>query len=126
MTRRYLDSYGAGHGGINGPVGFCAQPSTRYDGDVAYCECCGWVFAIQCCVPGCDHTRGNRKGDPLSRRMEWVCADHWRLVPPAMRALRNRARRRAERLNTDGAWAAQHRLFRRCKRAAIERSLGLA
>jgi hypothetical protein len=119
MSRRYLDSYGALHGGTAGPVGFCRQPFTRHDGDVAYCGCCGWVFAIQCCVPGCDHTRGNRKNDPLARGMTWLCDEHWRLVPRRMKAIRTRARRRGA---TPEALA---RLWRRLTRAAIERALGI-
>lgn len=134
MTSRYLSNYIRGHGGTALAFnGFCAQPHTLYDGDVAYCGGCGWVFAIQCCVPGCRRTRGNRKKDPLARGMTWLCADHWPLVPMWVKQVLFRARRRRDRLEAigadpvaiDNAGAACARMWRRVMRIAIERSIGI-
>ncbi|KFL31413.1 hypothetical protein JP75_07565 [Devosia riboflavina] len=98
---------------------------------------------LNCSVPGCTRTRGDRKGDVLGPYIEWICADHWKLVPRWMKAARNRARRRLRRAESIlatvamvEAWttvhetarradAAQWRLWKRLKRAAIERSVGL-
>jgi len=123
--RRYLDSYGAHHGGTAGPVGFRRQPRSDFENGVAYCPCCGWVFAVQCSVPGCDRTRGNRKNDPLRRGMKWVCADHWRQVSARHRAVYNRARRRCSVEKTALSETAFNRIFERCFREAVERSVGL-
>jgi len=105
---------------------------------------------IYCVVPGCRHTRGDRKGDPVTPTMEWICGDHRRHIPRAMRALYRRAYRRADRAearfnslydaNLSGqdatgfedaleaatrALNVRARLWRRVRREAIERSLGL-
>ena len=74
---------------------------------------------LRCIVPGCSHTRGDRKGDPITPGMEWICAGHWRLVPRALKAIRTRARRKGK----DRVVLA--RLWRRIRREAIERALGI-
>ena len=74
---------------------------------------------LACLVPGCRHTRGDRKGDPILPGMEWICAEHWRLVPRPLKAIRTRARRKGK----GGAVLA--RLWRRIRREAIERAMGL-
>ncbi len=81
---------------------------------------------LRCLVPGCNHTRGQRKGEPPIREdEEWICGDHWRLVPRPMRAIKARAFRRAKRLYSPRAVKAALRIWRRCAREAIERAVGL-
>lgn len=90
------------------------------------CRSCGDILALSCSVPGCTHTRGRRKGeDPFTVREWWVCADHWRPVPRWMKAIVNRARKRARRLGTAAAWRAVDRLGRRTRTVAIQRAMGL-
>lgn len=78
---------------------------------------------LNCAVPGCKHTRGDRKGDPVGPGMEWVCGDHWSLVPRSMRAIYSRVKRKAKRWSDRPI--AVHRIWQRCKREAIERGMGL-
>lgn len=74
-----------------------------------------------CAVPFCARTRGQRKGDqPIREGEEWICGDHWRLVPRRLKAISSRARRKGR------PSAALGRLWARCKRAAIERAMGVA
>jgi hypothetical protein len=87
-----------------------------------------------CCVPGCRRTT---KGSH-----EWVCGNHWPAVPKAWRRRLALIRRRYRKQFGDNAWhvypagspdrLAAVRLYRlwdkmwdRCKRAAIERALGI-
>lgn len=53
-------------------------------------------------MPFCRRTRGDRKNDPVWEGIEWICCDHWRLVDRRLKDLRNRFRRRRERLM--GGW----------------------
>lgn len=98
-----------------------------------------------CIVPFCP--RWSRRFDD-----EWICADHWRLVPRAQKALRTALRRRwrarwakleAERDShpedskarflanrrlgaLNKLWRhTEHRIWERMKKAAIERATGL-
>lgn len=91
-----------------------------------------------CAVPFCRSTTGK----PYS---EWVCAKHWRLVPKKVKAFRRRAdaagKRAGERrdaltgmddhryadamLALFKARSRQQRAWERCKRAAIERGMGI-
>lgn len=48
---------------------------------------------VNCVVPFCKRTRGDRKGDPVRPDMEWLCSDHWRLVPVRRRRLYAKAKR---------------------------------
>ena len=81
---------------------------------------------LTCAVPGCARTRGQRKGEqPIRDGEEWVCGDHWRLVPRWMRAIKARAFRRAKRVYTPAHVRAALRIWARCKREAIERSVGI-
>lgn len=81
---------------------------------------------LSCAVPGCNRTRGQRKGEPPIREgEEWVCGDHWRLVPKMMRHIVARARKRLRRRDTDANIRSFNRIWARCKREAIERGLGL-
>jgi hypothetical protein len=79
---------------------------------------------LLCEVPHCTRTRGRRKGEqPIQDGERWICGDHWRLVPRAMKAIYSRARRRAAA--GKGSWQAAHRLWMRCRREAIEVAGGL-
>ena len=91
---------------------------------------------LRCIVAHCQHTRGPRKGDdpPIEQGMEWICAQHWRAVPKRLRQVHNRAwnwnaglpyRRQGSPLNRKNRKAAG-RIWRRCKRAAIEAAAGIA
>lgn len=98
---------------------------------------------LNCIVPGCRHTRGQRKGEPpLTENQWWVCGTHWPLVPKYLRRrmswLRNRYRRRfgntpfwefkagseqrLEAVRLDRLWSKAEE---KCKRAAIERGVGI-
>lgn len=84
------------------------------------------ALRLTCIVPGCRHTRGQHKGErPIQPGEQWVCRDHWRLVPRQMRAIVAGARRRCRRRPSTHAEAAFRRLWDRCAREAIERGLGL-
>ncbi|PPE77121.1 hypothetical protein C3941_25360 [Kaistia algarum] len=75
---------------------------------------------VACLVPFCRRTRGDHKGEePMQSGAEWICGEHWRAVPRRLKAIR----RRAWRLGKDGAALA--RLWRACKRAAIEAAGGI-
>lgn len=84
---------------------------------------------LSCCVPFCTHTRGDRKNDPLRPGMEWLCADHWRLVPVRLKKRRAKLRRIDKR--TDDACVALRvedadaAVWTACKRYAIERAAGI-
>lgn len=74
---------------------------------------------ISCIVPFCRRTRGDRKGDPITPGMEWICAEHFRPIDRAMKRIYRRAIRR------DRCSPATARIWRRLKRAAIEAAAGL-
>lgn len=81
------------------------------------------VDRIPCVVPFCRRSKKATLGVTyFTDTPEWICADHWRLVPRADRAVYNRARRKAVK---DGAWPAVARLWRRMKRIAIEKAGGI-
>lgn len=87
-----------------------------------------------CIIPGCRHTC--RK---LWPGHEWLCGEHWRLVPRAVRhrrqVIRAALRRRGEieRDATTGKYVArsvracvlEDQVWRRMKRLALERAAGL-
>jgi hypothetical protein len=82
---------------------------------------------LRCLVPGCRRTVAPPVVDTDAggiRCGEVICAIHWKLVPTQFKAVYRRATRR---LASDtgrqlGAW---NRLWGRCRRSAIERSIGL-
>lgn len=86
------------------------------------------MIRLNCLVPGCRRTRGDRKGDPVTDGMEWICGDHWRAVRPMRRKLYARARRRER--NTLGLERGKAAilcwdLWSALKTEAIERAAGL-
>ncbi|WP_336801651.1 hypothetical protein [Kaistia sp. MMO-174] len=82
---------------------------------------------LLCCVPFCRATRGDRKNDPITASMEWICARHWALVPKRLKRRRAKLRRLTRR-GYDDAKAARldHSVWDQCKRAAIEIAGGIA
>ena len=75
---------------------------------------------IACCVPFCRRTTLNKHG-----WSEWICGDHWRLIPKPLRRVQGRINRRARR-GLAVAGERGDRIWNRLKRAAIERALGAA
>ena len=84
---------------------------------------------LSCCVPFCHRTRGDRKGDPLRPGMEWLCGDQWRLCDKNYRRAYGRHRRKWRRFSPKQRdvlmWVVMDRLWRRLKRQAIERAMGI-
>lgn len=91
---------------------------------------------LSCCVPFCKRTR---KADGST---EWLCGNHWPLVPAKLRRLKSLAERRYKRRyanrsfwtfpagSPDRLGAVRldrlcNRLWERCKKAAIERAAGI-
>jgi hypothetical protein len=74
---------------------------------------------LLCIVPGCRRTTTRCEFD------EWLCGEHWRLLPkPARRAYGRHVRRwRRYHRASDGATAT--RLWGWLKRHAIERAVGI-
>lgn len=98
---------------------------------------------LHCVVPGCNHTRGQRKGEsPITDQTEWICAKHWMAVPAHMRRRKSTMYRRyrkhfgdtpfwqfeagsPDRLHSARLDRACRLAWALCKRAAIERGLGI-
>ena len=95
---------------------------------------------LSCCVPFCKRTTGKQF-------REWICAAHWRAVPREVKLFRRRADKANERARiicdglTEGtadkefvdaimarikASKRAARAWERCKRAAIERGMGIS
>lgn len=82
------------------------------------------VVRIACVVPGCRRKRGQRKGEPpITEHTEFICRDHWALVPRSLKLLRRRLRRRHG--DRPRGWVADRRIWGRMRRHAIERAAGL-
>jgi len=73
---------------------------------------------IPCAVPGCGRTTP-------APAVEWVCSDHWRAIPNAMRRVWARLRRAVRKNDPGVSYAGYVRLWNRLKRAAIERAGGI-
>lgn len=91
-----------------------------------------------CCIPFCRRTTAH----PFK---EWICGDHWKLIPPRMKKRHRVAQRLAERAGErfNEQYSAQHgftdrqlaravatarlasQIWTRCKAAAIEASGGI-
>ncbi|MFG1270553.1 hypothetical protein V5F40_21625 [Xanthobacter sp. DSM 14520] len=114
----------------------CAGPLewTQWAGTLQCSSCrigtipaAGEAIRVRCCVPFCERTRGDRKGDrPLGPGTEWICSEHWQLVPRRLKLIRSRLKRRTARFGwTDTDKLISDRAWSRCKRAAIEAAAGL-
>jgi hypothetical protein len=76
---------------------------------------------VLCSVPGC-----NRSREVKSELDEWLCGEHWRLVPKKMRRVLSRYIRRARRGDYHRTNAeAWRRCWLRAKREAIEIAMGI-
>lgn len=99
------------------------------------CDECGTATVIEeerricCIVPFCRRTRGDRKGSLLTPGMEWICGEHWRLVPGALKARRAKLRRMRERTDDFGRLVrirkADMTAWEACKKKAVERAVGI-
>lgn len=98
------------------------------------------VARLRCCVPFCGRTFKPEPGD--SDSTEIICGKHWRQAPKAWRRRRTKLLRQYRKFHGDRAFwnypagSAQrrdcrrldiliHRLWDRCKSAAIEAAGGL-
>lgn len=77
------------------------------------------VGRLHCVVPYC------RRTTPRIRFDEWICGDHWRLLPKAARRAYGRRKRRWRRYHQYSDGIAARRLWRWLTRHAIERAMGL-
>lgn len=80
---------------------------------------------ISCCVPFCRHTRGDRKGDPLTDRTEWICGDHWKFVREHRRRVYARAKKDARETGRQFDWDVAAEIWKALKREAIEKAVGI-
>jgi hypothetical protein len=71
---------------------------------------------LNCLVPFCRRSRGDRKNDPVDRYDEYLCGDHWRLVDRRLRRLYRKARR------IDRGSVAGY-LWGKCRAQALARAL---
>lgn len=69
------------------------------------------ILRLHCEVPNCRRTRGPRTGD-RAKIVAWVCADHWRAVPKAVRDAYAKAKRGLGSYGPDFWWE-------QCVRSAI-------
>jgi len=76
---------------------------------------------VLCIVPYC-----RRTAKRLDAHHEWICGKHWSLVPRAYRRAYARAKRRFKVRQTLLLWKCSGMLWSRCKRAAIERAVGIS
>ena len=84
------------------------------------------TIRIACCVPHCPRTRGDRKGDPVTPDMEWICGDHWRMADKRRRKVWGRVKGRWRRFGPDAdRGPIDDRLWRALKRQAINRAFGI-
>ncbi len=78
---------------------------------------------ISCSVPFCRRTRANP--DRVAR--EWICGDHWRMVPKERRQVWGRLRRQWRRFGPDKCSPERwFRIWDRLKRQAIESAMGIS
>lgn len=78
---------------------------------------------LNCVVPYCRRTRGDRKNDPVTEGMEWICADHWKLVGRKLKLDRRRFKRRYG--SSEHGWKLDSWIWKRMKAQAIETAMGL-
>lgn len=74
---------------------------------------------LACCVPFCKRTTAR------AEFLEWICGDHWRLVPLAERKVYGRHVKQWRRYHHADDGAAADRIWERLKRIATEAALGI-
>lgn len=77
---------------------------------------------IRCVVPFCGRTTAAAK---LAPDDEWICCNHWPLIPANVKRAYRRCCRRYKAKPTHLLWKCRGMLWRRCKRAAIEGAAGI-
>lgn len=73
---------------------------------------------VLCIVPGCSHSRGDRRTSVVTEDMEFICREHWAVVP-------RHWRRRLRLFEKRGRLDLAERMWSRIKRLAIERAVGI-
>jgi hypothetical protein len=74
---------------------------------------------IACYIPFCRHTRKNPGFS------EWICGDHWRMVPKDRRRAYGRLKRVWRRFHHEADGIRADRIWSRLKRQAIETAVGI-
>lgn len=76
---------------------------------------------MRCIVPFCRHTR-DRYRNPVFN--EWICGDHWKMLPKQRRKVYGRRMRKMRRFAIMGD-EATNRLWRRLVAQATETAMGI-
>lgn len=74
---------------------------------------------LRCCVPFCRRTTARCEHE------EWICGDHWRLVPKDQRRVYGRHLKRWRRYGNNAYGPAAARIWRRLVSVATERAAGI-
>jgi hydroxyacyl-ACP dehydratase HTD2-like protein with hotdog domain len=74
---------------------------------------------LKCCVPFCRRTTAR------ADFTEWICGEHWRLLPLRARRVYGRYTRRWRRYSPLPPVMARDRIWQWLKRRAIERAAGI-
>ncbi len=88
---------------------------------------------IRCLVPHCRRSKQLTSecievvetGQSLDAAGEWICQTHWQLIPRADRILYFAARRKFRKHRTYRCGLVFTRLWRRCRKLAIEGAVGI-
>lgn len=75
---------------------------------------------LGCCVPFCRRTTKRTEWD------EWLCGDHWRMIPKDKRRVYGRIVRRWRRYHKKSDVPRGWRIWNRLKSIAIERAAGVS
>lgn len=82
---------------------------------------------IHCCVPFCRRTTAARLLPP--GHTEWMCSEHWRVVPSRLKRRRAKLHRKLAKsyiaITALRIEALDDRVWAACKRAAIEAAGGI-
>jgi hypothetical protein len=79
---------------------------------------------IGCCIPFCRHTRKNPGRDGICAS-EWLCRDHWIMLPKARRRVYGRVKKAYRRFHHETDFARACRIWNRLKRQATEIAAGI-
>lgn len=74
---------------------------------------------LKCCVPFC------RRATKRTEFDEWICGDHWRLIPKNRRRVYGRIVKQWRRYRAKNIGRRGARVWRRLRQIAIERAAGL-
>lgn len=76
---------------------------------------------VPCQVPHCGKSYERSRG-----HSEWICADHWKLVPRSYRSVLRRTGKACVANLTSRNLRRNERAWKRCVRMAIEAAAGIA